>query len=217
VATNSLDIWTIALDRVEDCIGESNAALHGSGLVAGGGIHGYALWKAYERHWGRVVQNGKFYRLLRELADAGLIRALPAGDDPRQRPYEITPAGREAFDAWLMRFEPSEPAPDDVAARAPFVLGLPGEAAEAFFAAAADVLGARWKRFEHERDRARARPGVADRDRAAQALILNRNLQHASADLAWLFEMRDADRALNGAEPARQPADRAAGRAARRR
>src|SRR4051794_3579915 len=41
-------------------------------LRQGERIHGYALWKAYERRSGHRIQNGKFYRALKILADAGL-------------------------------------------------------------------------------------------------------------------------------------------------
>jgi DNA-binding PadR family transcriptional regulator len=50
------------------------------------------------RFWN--VTSSHVYRELRNLESRGLVQAGPAGARDR-RPFTITPAGREAFDAWL--------------------------------------------------------------------------------------------------------------------
>jgi hypothetical protein len=79
---------------------------------------------------------------------------------------------------------------DAVASRALFVFELPPEVAVPFFTCVEDVLSARWKRVEHERERVLSRPGVGERERSVRALLLSRNLERTSADLAWLREAR---------------------------
>lgn len=166
-------------------------------------IHGYALWKAYERRSGHVVQNGKFYRTLKSLADGGLIRPMaPPDSDPRRTPYEITTAGSAAFDQWIVAFDGGHgPTEDEISSRALFVLELPADVARPFFLGVEDVLSARWKRIEHERERMLSRPGISDRDRLVQSLLLTRNLERASADLSWLREARAAYTQFHGAHP----------------
>lgn len=173
------------------------------GLLRGGElIHGYALWKAYERRSGRVIQNGKFYRALKSLAEARLIRPMaPPDSDPRRTPYEITATGRAAFDRWVTAFDAvGNSTEDEISSRALFVFELPGEVAAEFFIGVEDVLSARWKRLEYERERTLSRPGISDRDRSAQSLLLARSLERTSADLTWLREARDLYKQLH-AEP----------------
>lgn len=169
------------------------------GLLRGGGhLHGYGLWKAYSQRSGRMIQNGKFYAALKDLAKCGFIRAVATGrDDPRRAPYEITPAGRAAFDRWVIAFNnTAAPIEDEISARALFVFDLPPEVAEPFFLAADDEISGHWKRTEHERDRMLSRPGVADRERLVQGLLLTRALGRTSADLTWLREARAAYKQL---------------------
>ena len=63
------------------------------------------------------VTRSQIYRELRTLADAGLVEAGETGAR-EQRPYTITAAGREVFQAWLEE----EPGPDLF--RSPFFLKL---------------------------------------------------------------------------------------------
>ena len=192
-------------------------------LRRGERTHGYALWKAYERRSGHRIQNGKFYRALKGLVDAGFIQPLATLDgDPRRSPYEITALGSRAFDDWVIAFEAErEPGEDEISARALFILELAPPVADAFFAGAQDVLSARWKRLEHDRERVLSRPGISDRERAVQSLLLARNLERASADLTWLSEARATYTQLQvpAAAPALAPAGAppARGRAARAR
>src|SRR5262249_56951709 len=66
-------------------------------------LHGYALVKQYTDATGRRLSTGNFYRALHGLEQSGLVRASESAPDadPRRRPYAITEAGAEAFDAWL--------------------------------------------------------------------------------------------------------------------
>jgi DNA-binding PadR family transcriptional regulator len=74
--------------------------------------HGYAIKKDIAVRTGGDVRLGSttLYRLLGQLLDDGLIeedgsRPSPALDDERRRYYRITPAGRRALAAELMRLE----------------------------------------------------------------------------------------------------------------
>jgi DNA-binding PadR family transcriptional regulator len=73
-------------------------------LRAGAAQHGYGLIKAYRSRSGLDVNSGTVYRELRRLQADDLIRVAksPTGRRPRA-PYEITEAGRVAFEAWLRR------------------------------------------------------------------------------------------------------------------
>jgi DNA-binding PadR family transcriptional regulator len=157
-------------------------------------LHGYALWKAFEGRFGRRIQNGKFYRLLKNMAEGGWIRALArSAGDARRTSYEITPAGCAEFDDWLADVDELDPTADDpVSARVGFAFELAPAAGAAFFAAIENVLSARWKRLEHERDRVLARRHGDARAQAVQTLFLTRNLEHASTDLSWVREARAA-------------------------
>lgn len=155
-------------------------------------VHGYALWKAYERRSGQIIQNGKFYRTLKGLAHAGYIRPMERPEsDPRRTSYELTPAGSAAFDEWVISSELlTSTAEDPISSRALFLFELSPDVASAFFLGLEDVLSARWKRLEYDRERVLSRPGIAERERSVQSLLLTRHLERTSADLSWLREAR---------------------------
>src|SRR5437867_7198255 len=96
-----------------------------------GARHGYALMKEIRARTGVQVSIGNVYRELARLAREGLVRSIanPPGVDPRRAPYEITPAGITAFDAWLPRVSTKTliPHQDEFCARALFL----GQAAPA--------------------------------------------------------------------------------------
>jgi DNA-binding PadR family transcriptional regulator len=54
--------------------------------------HGYAISQDIERMTGRRPGPGTLYGAISRLEQAGLIEARP-GDDPRRKPYGLTPAG----------------------------------------------------------------------------------------------------------------------------
>jgi DNA-binding PadR family transcriptional regulator len=64
--------------------------------------HGYAITADVLEQTGVRLGPGTLYGALTKLEERGLIAALPSED--RRRPYEITPAGREALavqlDTW---------------------------------------------------------------------------------------------------------------------
>lgn len=75
-------------------------------LLAKEPAHGYELKSRLERIFGDGYPSpniGQIYLTLRRLEKVGLVSAnevVQAGR-PNKRTYEITPAGREAVDAWL--------------------------------------------------------------------------------------------------------------------
>ncbi len=151
-------------------------------------LHGYALWKAYERRSGQGIQNGTFYRVLKSLVESGLIRpSAEPGTDPRRMPYEITAAGSAAFDNWMLTLDVLDGFGEDpISTRAQFLFQMPHAVAQPFLVALADVLSARWRRIEYDRDRVRTRRGITDEERSIRSLLLTRNLDRTSADLTWL-------------------------------
>ena len=80
-------------------------------LLAKEPAHGYELKGQLERILGDAYPSpniGQIYLTLQRLEKAGLVRGedvVQAGR-PNKRIYEVTPAGREAVDAWLA--EPSD-------------------------------------------------------------------------------------------------------------
>jgi DNA-binding PadR family transcriptional regulator len=80
-------------------------------LLAKEPAHGYELKTQLERILGEAYPSpniGQIYLTLQRLEKAGLVRGtdvVQAGR-PNKRTYELTPAGREAVDAWMA--EPSE-------------------------------------------------------------------------------------------------------------
>lgn len=67
--------------------------------LSNGPKHGYAITADVKEQTGMQLGPGTLYGSLSKLVDRGLIVALPSED--RRRPYEITPAGREALAAHL--------------------------------------------------------------------------------------------------------------------
>jgi DNA-binding PadR family transcriptional regulator len=63
--------------------------------LSDGPKHGYAITADVAEQTGVHLGPGTLYGSLAKLVDRGLIAALPSDD--RRRPYEITPAGREAL------------------------------------------------------------------------------------------------------------------------
>jgi DNA-binding PadR family transcriptional regulator len=85
--------------------------LHLLALLAKEPAHGYELKLALEQTFGQAYPSpniGQIYVTLKRLEQDGLVRSQDVAqtDRPNKRVYELTPAGRDALDAWVT--EPSE-------------------------------------------------------------------------------------------------------------
>ena len=73
-------------------------------LLAGGGVHGYAITAQLEEMGitDGPVDIGQVYRILRDLEAAGRVTSSWSTDavGPQRREYELTPAGYAAIDEW---------------------------------------------------------------------------------------------------------------------
>ncbi len=80
-------------------------------LLTEGPSHGYELLRRLRPMFPRnaVSSNaGSFYRLLRDLEDAGSVRsrwAVTTGAGPVRRVYELTDSGRDTLDDWASLIE----------------------------------------------------------------------------------------------------------------
>jgi|SRR5205809_1291719 len=153
--------------------------------------------KAVQARIGLNVSIGNVYRELARLAHEGLVRSTPnpAGADPRRAPYEITPAGVAAFDAWLSAVPTKALTPhhDEFCARA-FFLG------QAQPAVGRRIIE-RWKDelAMHGKTLERAREAAASPNRGADGspiavlpFFLGRWLKHVEVDLEFIEELRTA-------------------------
>jgi DNA-binding PadR family transcriptional regulator len=79
------------------------------GLLARQPMSGWELYASFERTIGHFwsLTRSQVYRELQTLADAGLIEIGSSGARDR-RTCAITPAGREAFGAWISRMPGEE-------------------------------------------------------------------------------------------------------------
>lgn len=68
--------------------------------LASGPKHGYALMQDIEGFAGVRLGPGSLYGAISRLEERGLIE--PLGAVSRTRPYQLTPAGREALEATLV-------------------------------------------------------------------------------------------------------------------
>lgn len=70
-------------------------------------LHGYGIMQNVERlSGGRVkLAAGTLYGAINTLLEKGWITALPGEGDSRKKEYQITPPGREALCAELLRLE----------------------------------------------------------------------------------------------------------------
>jgi DNA-binding PadR family transcriptional regulator len=159
--------------------------------------HGYALMKEYRDRAGLQLSTGNFYRELQRLVAEGLVRTVdkPSDGDPRRAPYEITPTGSAAFDAWLTgptgsglgRYE------DELSSRALFLAAAGPGVAHRLIESWKEELWIRSKM--HERSRGALiiqRPNTVRQPFDVLPFLLARNLKHLAADLEFLEEFRMA-------------------------
>ncbi len=158
------------------------------GLLMAGPRHGYELHRDFRAGLGRVWQIGlsQLYAQLKRLAEAGLVtvetEAQPSR--PPRKVYRLTPAGREAFLAWLQR-----PTPHVRGIRLEFLarlyfyreLGLPG--LEALVAGQAVLF--------RQRAAALAESAAASDDEFLRLVYEFRRMQLAAV-IAWLERCLEA-------------------------
>ena len=164
------------------------------GLLTARPMHGYALAKEYQRRSGLEVPNGNLYRELQRLMATGLVRtADPAGrSDERKFTYEITDAGRAAFEAWLSH--PKVLAPDhadEICARAVCLDEMDRGVTARVLMRWHEELWVRQKLLERSRDLAEAESSGSGGGETA-VLLFTRRLQHVAADLEFVQALRAA-------------------------
>ena len=71
-------------------------------LLCGSELYGYELLRELRDEFGVPCEHGTLYRTLRRLEGDGYIRSHWSAEEqgPAKRMYQLTPAGREALDAW---------------------------------------------------------------------------------------------------------------------
>jgi DNA-binding PadR family transcriptional regulator len=187
--------------------------------------HGYALMKRYRDRVGARVSSGNFYRELQRLVEEGLARTVDrrVDTDPRQAPYVITDAGRQAFARWFT--DVTEAADqnayeDSVTERLAFLADVSAGDVSAMLDRLQDELWTRAKALERARDGALAIPDVETRGLPVFGLITARRIRHVAAEVAFLTELRAAYEAWSAqhqpapaANPASRPRPAARGRA----
>lgn len=166
--------------------------------------HGYALMKAYRERIGVQVTTGNFYRELQHLESGGLVCkvARSGTSDPRQAPYRITATGREAFRRWFDDIGAAETSPsneDQLSARIMFLTDVSREDGESMLRHWQDELWLRAKTLERARDRALVAAAASQSAFSVPAALLCRRVQHVTADLAFLEEVRAGLRRLRPA------------------
>ena len=160
------------------------------GLLMQGPQHGYALYQTFEEEFGSIWKAGqtKFYVTLNGLLDDGILEARtePQEGRPARKVYELTDAGREAFEAWLR-----EPVTSPQAARVELLaklrffdlLDLPG--ADAFIERQVSLLRGMVAEWEAEAD------NDGDEGRF-HMLITDYRIRQAAFIADWLEAHRDA-------------------------
>lgn len=74
-----------------------DASLVIMGCLASGPLHGYAIMTVASEEYGLAIGPGTLYGALARLEERGLVEPL-ASEDPRRRPYGLTPRGRAVLD-----------------------------------------------------------------------------------------------------------------------
>ncbi|MGP4109529.1 PadR family transcriptional regulator [Streptomyces sp. 4N509B] len=157
-------------------------------LLNDGPRHGSRLRAEFEARTGATwpLNVGQVYTTLGRLERDGLIEPAGGGDDPRQRLYAITEAGRRTLTAWFAApVDRGQPARDELAIKLAMALGTPGVDTGALIAAQREHT----RRALREYARMRARAGAAppeSADDVAWLLVLERLIAAAEAESRWL-------------------------------
>jgi len=190
--------------------------------------HGFGLMTEYKLRSGIKVSTGNFYRELSKLLAEGLIQAgtNPPDADPRRIPYEITPAGEEAFDRWLAgpTSPPQGTHEDELSERLLFLDQADPQTVKRLLDRWWEELWIRNKRLARAREDVLAQisaDGSTPRYHAL-AFLLARRIKHVAADVEFLEEVREEyakwveERAGAAGGPARPQASEAKGARGRR-
>jgi DNA-binding PadR family transcriptional regulator len=158
-------------------------------------LHGYALMKSYRARTGVQMSTGTFYRELQSLVGEGLVRPVERApdDDARRTPYEITAAGEELFDGWLVR----PPAlafgsDDELTSRTMFLHEASPETARRMIDVWKEELWLLSKKLERDRQNELHRCATEREPFSILVLLLARRLRHIAGDVAYLDELRAA-------------------------
>jgi DNA-binding PadR family transcriptional regulator len=158
-------------------------------------LHGFALLKQYRDRSGLKTNTGNFYREMPRLVAEGLVRYVPnpTEADDRRIPYEITDAGRAAFDAWLS--DPGDSgsggSEDEMSTRALFLGDAAPEIVSSILDHWKDELLYQAKGIERERRAALVQSQQRATERfVARPVLLSRRLKRVAADLEFLEEFR---------------------------
>lgn len=164
-------------------------------LRHGDAVHGYGQKVGFRERSGINLNSGSFYHELDRLEKRGLVKkvANPSSDDPRRIPYEITDAGRGAFDAWLAN--PGNPVSgtslDEMSRRALFLGDAAPELVYSVLDHWKDELLHETKIVERARRAALARDTQdAKADFTALPVLLSRKLRRIAADLEFIEDFR---------------------------
>jgi DNA-binding PadR family transcriptional regulator len=183
------------------------------GLLRNGGtLHGYALMKAYRGRTGVQMSTGTFYRELQSLVAEGLVRGVERApdDDARRTPYEITPAGCELFDRWLVRPPIIALGSDDeLTARTMFLNEAEPEVARKMIDSWKEEIWLLSKKFERDRQNELHRCDSEGPPFSILVLLLARRLRHLAGDVEYLDELRAALDALAATRTQRAAESRA--------
>ncbi|MEW6270743.1 MAG: PadR family transcriptional regulator, partial [Thermodesulfobacteriota bacterium] len=180
-------------------------------LRQGGAHHGYALMKAYRSRTGVQMSTGTFYRELQHLVAEGLVRLVARAPDvdARRTPYEITPAGCEVFDHWLVRPPIIALGSDDeITARTMFLPQAAPDVARRMIDGWKEELWLLSKKLERSRQTEIQRCAAEGTPFSILTLLLARRLKHLAGDMEYLDELYTAvgelERLGEAAQSARQ-------------
>ena len=152
------------------------------GLLSAGARHGYEIKREHDARFPAAppLAAGQVYATLKRLTRDGLVAEAGAepGGGPERRLYELTPAGRERFEAWLARPEPPSPnAANALFAKVVLALLTGGSAA--------DVLG-RQRAAHMARMRELVRARGSEGASLSEVLSADYAVAHLDADLRWM-------------------------------
>jgi DNA-binding PadR family transcriptional regulator len=188
-------------------------------LRQGGAQHGYALMKSYRNRTGVQMSTGTFYRELQHLVAEGLVHlvAREPDADARRTPYEITAAGCEVFDHWLVRPPIIALGSDDeITARTMFLHEAPPDVARRMIDGWKEELWLLSKKLERSRQTEIQRCAADGTPFSILTLLLARRLRHLAGDMEYLDELRSGidhlDALQTAARAAKTVVSREAGR-----